>query len=425
MIMTSIPPPSTKPKRLTAEDEEHVPLLSPAGKEIDKNLKRKLSQQLEEPANYAAGAFVQWYLKVIETKIEVQSHMLKDIRTSLKTGMTPRKKELESGIESLEKEKEKLEGEWLIITKQKRFIREDLQDSSKTFENAYADELYNRWRHASWKGQKVIKEKPMGRRTFKEVVIAHLESEKPRPAEKEYPPELFCQVLGYLPAASVKCAHIVPFSFASRELEYLFGAGDSALWSNRNGLMLNKVIEGAFDNGWVAIIPDGSVESTPTEWKIVLLDDQKRQFTVYTDPITHATIRFKDIDGKRLKFCNDNRPARRYLYFRYVMAYMHASKEGFPHLRSKLPSGGIWASPNKPEGYSRSSALQMLAIRIGDTPLPDDLVDAGAIKDAEMSSDQGGDDNAAALELAHRHKVYINRDRLDDDDSNDDLNEAL
>lgn len=45
----------------------------------------------------------------------------------------------------------------------------------------------------------------------------------------------------------------------------MFGVGDSALESERNGLVLNHVIERAFDNGWVAIVPDGLIEQNPSD----------------------------------------------------------------------------------------------------------------------------------------------------------------
>lgn len=62
----------------------------------------------------------------------------------------------------------------------------------------------------------------------------------------------------------------------------MFGVEDAALRSPRNGLFLNKVVEKGFDNGWIAIVPDGSIEATPTEWKIVVLNEDIRANTVYT-----------------------------------------------------------------------------------------------------------------------------------------------
>ena len=155
----------------------------------------------------------------------------------------------------------------------------------------------------------------------------------------------------------VKCAHITPFSFDSKELYYMFGTDDAALQDPRNGLMLNRVIEGAFDNGWIAIVPNGSVDQTPTEWKLVVLKDSIRNDTVYTPLTGGAITRWRDIDGIALRVRNNNRPARRYLYFRYVMAYMNAVIERYTDIEKKLPNGSIWASPDKPDGYLRKSVL--------------------------------------------------------------------
>jgi hypothetical protein len=87
--------------------------------------------------------------------------------------------------------------------------------------------------------------------------------------------ERFCSVLGcWIPKAFTKCAHIVPKSFDTKNLAYIFGANDAALCSIRNGIIMSRVVEEGFDNGWMTIVPYGSVESTPTEWKSVLLKDE-------------------------------------------------------------------------------------------------------------------------------------------------------
>ncbi len=70
----------------------------------------------------------------------------------------------------------------------------------------------------------------------------------------------------------------------------MFGTEKAALESPRNGLVLASKIEEDFDNGWIAIVPDGSVSSTPTAWKVVVLNDAVLSNTVYTD-ITNSTSR--------------------------------------------------------------------------------------------------------------------------------------
>lgn len=61
----------------------------------------------------------------------------------------------------------------------------------------------------------------------------------------------------------------------------MFGMEDAALKSPGNGLFMNGIIEKFFDCGWVAIVPRGSIEQTPTEWKMVAIDDQISENAVY------------------------------------------------------------------------------------------------------------------------------------------------
>ena len=216
----------------------------------------------------------------------------------------------------------------------------------------------------------------------------------------------------------VKCAHIVPFCFDSKELSYLFGTDDAALGSSRNGLFLNKIIKAGWDNGWIAIVPDGSVEATPTEWKLVLLNESIRNNMVYRSSGKNdvSIVRWNDIDGQRLRFRNENRPARRYLYFRYVMAYFHARKSQYPDYTEKLPPGRMWASPGKEGGYLRESVLRAMAERIGDVTLPQELITAGTFVDTEPESGREIDDRIATIELSARIKSKEQGTVLDEEE---------
>lgn len=111
---------------------------------------------------------------------------------------------------------------------------------------------------------------------------------------------------------------------------------------------------------------------------------------------------YQDLDGRRLQFLNNNRPARRYLYFRYAMAHLHAQRENFPNFKKKLPSGTIWASPGKEDGYPRESVLQSLSKRIGDEPLPLELMTAGTFADTRPETGKEVTDRIATIELSHR-----------------------
>ena len=57
---------------------------------------------------------------------------------------------------------------------------------------------------------------------------------------------------------------------------------DAALHSLKDALFLSGDVEKGFDNGWIAIVSDGSVEVTPIEWKISVLNAGIRNSTVYS-----------------------------------------------------------------------------------------------------------------------------------------------
>ena len=343
--------------------------------------------------------------------------MIEDYRANTKDDQSL----LNTATEDLETERSELERELVLLHKQKQFITEDLQDSKKALEDAYVEALYDSWRRASEESQRQFKKKALPRDKFKKICLEYLDAKSQ--VSSVAPIQLWCHILGWLPQDRVKCAHIVPFCFDSKELSYMFGTDDAALSSYRNGLFLDKTIEGGWDNRWIAIIPDGSVETTPTEWKLVLLNESIRKEMVYQPSEKGGQIvTWNDIDGQRLKFRNENRPARRYLYFRYIMAYMHAVKSQYPNYKEKLPSGTIWASPGKTDGYLRKSVLRALAERAGDVSLPQELVAAGTFLDTDPSSGRDIEDKKAVIELSARIKDKDNgtlRDEVGDEDSDD------
>ena len=71
-------------------------------------------------------------------------------------------------------------------------------------------------------------------------------------------------------------------------------------------------------------------------------------------------------------------PARRFLYMRYTLAGIHAKDKAWTRFKKKVSPGHAWASPNKLDGYLRTSRL-----KAGDT-LPEDLITAGVFDDPAM-----------------------------------------
>lgn len=106
------------------------------------------------------------------------------------------------------------------------------------------------------------------------------------------------------------------------------------------------------------------------------------------------------------------------MYFRYTIAYIHAQTKQFQDFKAKVPSGRIWASPNKPDGYLRRSVLRSFARRVGDIDLPEDLVDGGGYNDTEPATGTVVKDQVAsiAISLVLRQKLQGEKESKDESD---------
>ena len=361
---------------------------TPQTKEKLKSQKRKASQILEEGSPQTTIPFLKWRLAVVEDTLNVKAlerQALSEANEYFEKANTS-KMEL---IAVIREDEKVLTSERAILLSQRKSFEGDLNDvdTSKTrLEDAYIIELRNSLELASNTKEKVpgLKAPRLERKQFAQIVHQYLGTGLREPNETAIK---FCNVLGFwLP--SIKCAHIIPFSFHIKEMGHMFGSDEPPLTSRRNGLSLQAKIEEAFDNCWVTIVPIGSVASIPTEWKIVLLNSEVKDLVFYQDTynFTDRPIwKWRDIDGRKLTFCNENRPARRFLYMRYTLAWLHAEDKGWEGFKEKVPPGRVWASPTKPDGYLRTSILRELGRRTGDT-LPEDLMTAGGFDDPATSS---------------------------------------
>ncbi|KAL8944997.1 MAG: hypothetical protein Q9211_000430 [Gyalolechia sp. 1 TL-2023] len=412
----SHPPHTPEQKVLSYTPSSPLPTLSPASSKKIQLLKQKASHLSEQATPDKADPFLQWRVLVIDSLIQHKNAIIEGYQETMGFLSNEQSSTVAEIIKEATKEKEHLEKEKDIILREGRILQEDLQDSPKRVEDAYMAALYSKIRSSSEEGQKEAKKtkktkKKWSRATFREKLAEYLGS-----TDDEHPDGLFCNAMGdFAPKALMKAAHIVPYSFQSRELDYLFGTEDSALETERNGLYLIRTVEEQFNNLRITIVPDSSLDVYPIEWKFVVLDETllpKTYFTSFTDP--PVLKRWKDLDGKRLIFQNNNRPARRYLYFKHAMAYMHARIQGFPGFEAKVPSGTMWATLDKNNGYLRRSVLSMIARRIGDDTLPKDLLLTGTFTDTEPGTSLVVRDTLASYTIASAVEKKVKGETLED-----------
>ncbi|MCJ1405118.1 hypothetical protein MMC11_008344 [Xylographa trunciseda] len=113
---------------------------------------------------------------------------------------------------------------------------------------------------------------------------------------------------------------------------------------------------------------------------------------------------WKDIDGKCLEFLTPSRPARRYLYFRYIITYLHHKKEGtLVWVEDVEARGNMWAAPGP---YIRRSMLVSLARKVLDHDLPEDLYKENTFEqvEADESTARPQEEPGMVLSLACRLK---------------------
>ena len=125
-------------------------------------------------------------------------------------------------------------------------------------------------------------------------------------------------------------------------------------------------------------------------------------------------------------FLNAIRPARRYLYFRYIMTYRNHKTQGRNmDLAEKVNGKGrMWATPGP---YLRRSMLQNLARFVSHEALPEELIKENTFAEARSCASRGDEaEEVLAMGLAVKireaekaKKDKVNEDSDDDDDGND------
>ncbi|KAI4234177.1 MAG: hypothetical protein L6R40_006836 [Gallowayella cf. fulva] len=343
---------------------------TPDTKSKIKHLKRKASQIRAEGSPSTTAPWLQWRFVTVQNELALRRSQIQALRES-KTDTLPDGRSKMEWLKELRDCEKELDRERLQLLTNRKIMEGDLNDiaaSADQLASAYIQELRTFLYGASNQKEKYPGPKTprLERRPFADRVNDYLGTLTLYETGDRLK---YCNVIGYwLGPESIKCAHIVPLSWDTKDLAYLFGSDEPPLTSKRNGLSLQTKIEEAFEKCWVVIVPDDTTESIPTNWKLRVLNPAILNESFFTD--LHGSTdkrlwRFSDIDNRRLTFPNDNRPARRFLYLRYTLAWLHADAKGWEDFNEKVPPGTVWASPNKPDGYLRKSILLELGKRTG------------------------------------------------------------
>ncbi|KAJ5905247.1 uncharacterized protein N7473_002163 [Penicillium subrubescens] len=268
------------------------------------------------------------------------------------------------------------------ISRQRKILEEDLEEfmslkrprhgepSLEMLQRAYSSSLVARVMAASAKQQK----KRYNQSKFKNDVNDYYGINPTNGIEDGAG---YCHVLGKFDAKDIKAAHVVPKSLSVDEIAHLFGVEELVPEDPRNALSLHRALEEGLDSGKIVIVPiveDKSKLAPPLRWKCVLTDSKCGNETLFR----HRGVETKwhEIHNKELTFLNANRPARRYLYFRFIMTYIirkkekaESSKDFTDEVEKEEP---FWPSPGP---YLKKSTLVALARNISGCELPPALIE--------------------------------------------------
>lgn len=242
------------------------------------SLERKASQVFGQESPKTTSLFLKWRLAVVEIRLKVRTTQ-KQALTEASVYFQNIDKSKTELMAMIREDEKALLSEKTILLSQRKILEEDLADiisSKMQLEEAYIVELRTSLEAASSSKEQLPGKTPrLDRKNFQDTVNDHLGTKIVMPEIEEN--KRLCNVLGYwLTPDSVKCAHIVPYSWNKKEMAHMFGSDEPPLMSKRKGLSLQTKIEEAFDNCWVVVVPVDSVESNPVGWKVVLLNTAQK-----------------------------------------------------------------------------------------------------------------------------------------------------
>jgi hypothetical protein len=126
----------------------------------------------------------------------------------------------------------------------------------------------------------------------------------------------------------------------------------------------------------------------------------------------------QDLDKKELTFVGDNRPARRYLFFRFVISYLHARISGNDTVSGKVNRNDFWPTMDR---YLHRSTLVTLARCVSGIELPPSLLERNTFEpDGELDKRRGEDIGMLlAADIRGNHISSIGVEEKDDEEGED------
>jgi hypothetical protein len=125
---------------------------------------------------------------------------------------------------------------------------------------------------------------------------------------------------------------------------------------------------------------------------------------------------YKNIDKKELTFLGDNRPACRYLFFRFVISYLYARINGNDVVREKFNRHNFWPTMGR---YLHRSTLVTLARCFSGTELPPSLLETNTFEPDGEQDKQAGQDIGMLLGADIREALISSMEEREKEDEDE------
>ncbi|KAJ5817847.1 hypothetical protein N7447_007855 [Penicillium robsamsonii] len=164
--------------------------------------------------------------------------------------------------------------------------------------------------------------------------------------------------------ANIKPAQLVLKRLSGDGIAHLFGVETLLLSDTSNGNYSLPTTH----------YPQTDPDWAPSRWKCVLTDEAIRHLTAITTP--SRSWRWNE-----LEFRSDARPAKRFLYFRFIVTYIFCKNRGQVTFTDKVEAAHqFWPTPGP---YLRKAMLRTLARNISGHQLPENMVEDQTFEDLE------------------------------------------
>lgn len=165
---------------------------------------------------------------------------------------------------------------------------------------------------------------------FVDELIISYNSTHPDPCRMS----LWCPIQGRYDWARMEDKHLFKWERGHGIMRSIFGpSAENDLFSPKNGLIISSEVNRMFNLGLFVLVPDVDSpesieqwdEATTKEYKVKVLDPKHYHMKDYISANDDDFKKWGDLDGTKVQFRNEFRPAEKFLFWHYCVSVLRRS----------------------------------------------------------------------------------------------------